>query len=279
MASIPASAPARPSAGLAASTLGIARRGLLKFLRTPQLVVVGTVQSALFLLIFRYVFGGAIGAGGLDYVDFLVPGFITTGLLFAGMGAAAGDGRGPGAGLRGPAPLPAHPQERRPGRPGAWPTPPCWCGAWPSPAPSASPSGSGSTAAWPTPWPRSGCCVVFGFAFEWMFLTLGLFAGTAQAAQGLALMVFPLTFVSSAYVPVDSMPGWMQAFAEHQPVTVMVDAVRVAHPGPGGRGCCSATAPGSTWSGRWPGRRSSWRCSCRSPWPATGATDRPGCGG
>ncbi|HEV2892738.1 MAG TPA: ABC transporter permease [Actinomycetota bacterium] len=53
-------------------------------------MVVGTIQSALFLLIFRYVFGGAIGAGGLDYVDFLVPGFITTGLLFAGMGAAAG---------------------------------------------------------------------------------------------------------------------------------------------------------------------------------------------
>src|SRR5512132_4240954 len=80
----------QPSATLAASTLGIAKRGLLKFLRTPQLVVLGTIQGALFLLIFRYVFGGAIGAGGLSYVDFLVPGFITTGVLFAGMGAAAG---------------------------------------------------------------------------------------------------------------------------------------------------------------------------------------------
>ncbi len=80
----------RPAAGLAASTAGIARRSLLKFLRTPQLVVVGTLQGALFLLIFRYVFGGAIDAGGLAYVDFLVPGFITTGLLFTGMGAAAG---------------------------------------------------------------------------------------------------------------------------------------------------------------------------------------------
>ena len=79
------------AAGLRASTLGIAKRGLLKFLRTPQLVILSTVQGAIFLLIFRYVFGGAIGAdGGLDYVDFLVPGFITTGLLFVGMGAAAG---------------------------------------------------------------------------------------------------------------------------------------------------------------------------------------------
>jgi ABC-2 type transport system permease protein len=72
-----------------------------------------------------------------------------------------------------------------------------------------------------------GLLVVFGFAFEWMFITLGLFAGSAQAAQGLALMVFPLTFVSSAYVPVGSMPGWLQAVATHQPITVMVDAVRV----------------------------------------------------
>jgi len=53
-------------------------------------VVLGTIQGALFLRIFRHVFGGAIGAGGLDYVDFLVPGFITTGILFSGMGASAG---------------------------------------------------------------------------------------------------------------------------------------------------------------------------------------------
>jgi ABC-2 type transport system permease protein len=73
---------------------------------------------------------------------------------------------------------------------------------------------------------------VFGFAFEWLFLTLGLLAGTPQAAQGLALLVFPLTFVSSAYVPVATMPSWMQAFATHQPITVMVDAVRVLSQGP-----------------------------------------------
>ena len=63
--------------------------GIWKFLRTPQLVVLGTIQGAMFLLIFRYVFGGAIqGTGGDDYVDFLVPGFVTTSVLFAGMGAA-----------------------------------------------------------------------------------------------------------------------------------------------------------------------------------------------
>jgi ABC-2 type transport system permease protein len=79
--------------------------------------------------------------------------------------------------------------------------------------------------------------VVFGVAFGWVFITLGLFAGGGQAAQGMALLVFPFTFVSSAYVPVGSMPGWMQAFAEHQPITAMTNAVRaLMQGGPGAIG-------------------------------------------
>jgi ABC-type multidrug transport system permease subunit len=60
----------------------------------------------------------------------------------------------------------------------------------------------------------------------WMFVWLGLIAGNVQAAQGMSLLIFPLSFVSSAMVPVDTMPGWMQPVAEHQPLTVMVNAVR-----------------------------------------------------
>src|SRR2546425_7010847 len=75
-----------------ASTLVIAKRSVLKFLRSPQLAVLGTIQMAMFLLIFRYVFGGAIRSGPIDYVDSLVPGFVTTGILFSGMGAATGVG-------------------------------------------------------------------------------------------------------------------------------------------------------------------------------------------
>jgi ABC-2 type transport system permease protein len=60
----------------------------------------------------------------------------------------------------------------------------------------------------------------------WLFVTIGLVAGNAQAAEGMSLLVFPLTFVSSAYVPVGSMPGWLQAVARYQPVTFMVDSVR-----------------------------------------------------
>src|SRR5207247_7840683 len=77
-----------------------------------------------------------------------------------------------------------------------------------------------------------GLVVLFGFAFEWLFVTMGLLAGNAQAAQGMGMIVFPLAFISSAYVPVASMPGWMQVFANHQPLTYMVDAVRALTLGP-----------------------------------------------
>jgi ABC-2 type transport system permease protein len=61
---------------------------------------------------------------------------------------------------------------------------------------------------------------------------MGLMAGNAQAAQGMSMIVFPFTFVSSAYVPVSTMPSWLRPFAEHQPITAMVNAVRCLTEGP-----------------------------------------------
>jgi ABC-2 type transport system permease protein len=219
------------SVSLWTSTIGIAKRSVLKFLRTPQLVILGTIQGAMFLLIFRYVFGGAIGAGGLSYVDFLVPGFITTGVLFAGMGAAAGVAEDLEQGfvdrLRS---LPIPRSAVLAGRALADTGMQIWGLAITTAIGFAvgfriHGSVLDAVAAF-------GLLILLGFAFEWLFITLGMFAGSAQAAQGLALMVFPLTFVSSAYVPVETMPGWLQAFAEHQPLTVMVDAVRALTQGP-----------------------------------------------
>jgi ABC-type multidrug transport system permease subunit len=69
-------------------------------------------------------------------------------------------------------------------------------------------------------------CIVFAASFSWLMIFLGLISGSGQAAQGLSFSVFPLIFVSSAYVPVESMPGWLQPIAENQPVTAMVGAVR-----------------------------------------------------
>jgi ABC-2 type transport system permease protein len=65
------------------------------------------------------------------------------------------------------------------------------------------------------------------YAFTWVFISLGLVARNAQAAQAMAtLIVVPPTFVSNAFVPVDSMPGWLQDFAANQPVSVIINAVR-----------------------------------------------------
>ena len=97
--SIAIAPPRGNAAGIVVSTGQIARRVLLKFIRSPQLVVVGTLQGAMFLLIFRYVFGGAIAIKGINYVDFVVPGFITTGVLFTAMYASAGMAEDMSAGL------------------------------------------------------------------------------------------------------------------------------------------------------------------------------------
>ena len=70
-----------------------------------------------------------------------------------------------------------------------------------------------------------------GYCFSWIFITLGLVAGNAQAAQGLSMLVIPFSFISNANVPVSSMPGWMQPFAANQPVSVIINGVRSAMQG------------------------------------------------
>jgi ABC transporter DrrB family efflux protein len=232
---VPPSSPVRArinsGAGFWPSTAAVAKRTVRKFFRTPQLIVLGTVQSALFLLIFRYVFGGAINVDGLPYVDFLVPGFVTTAVLFSGMGAAAGVAEDLEQGffdrLRS---LPIPRASVMAGRCLADTALVTWGLAV------ATALGfvvgfrmHGSVAAGLAAF---GLCVLLGFAFEWVFITIGLVGGSAQAAQGISLLVSPLTFVSSAYVPVSSMPSWLRAFADHQPITPMVNAVRCLTGGP-----------------------------------------------
>jgi ABC-2 type transport system permease protein/oleandomycin transport system permease protein len=69
--------------------------------------------------------------------------------------------------------------------------------------------------------------LLFGYAFSWVFAFVGLTSSSPEAAQSLGfIVIFPLTFVSSAFVPVDSMPGALQAFAEVNPFTIVVDAMR-----------------------------------------------------
>jgi ABC transporter DrrB family efflux protein len=69
--------------------------------------------------------------------------------------------------------------------------------------------------------------LLFGYAFSWVFACIGLMVSSPEAANAVGFTaIFPLTFASSAFVPVDSMPSWLQWFAEINPFTVVVDAVR-----------------------------------------------------
>jgi ABC-2 type transport system permease protein len=221
----------RQTAGLGSSTLTITRRAALRYLRTPQLIVMATLQMALFFLIYRYMFGGAISTGAIPYVDYLAPGFIATGVLFSGIGAAVATAEDLEQGfvdrLRS---LPIPRSAVLAGRALADTAMQVWGLLITSAIGFA--VGFRIHGGVLDALAAFGLLLALGFAFEWLFITLGLFAGNAQAAQGMALLVFPLTFVSSAYVPVQSMPGWLQAIAEHQPITVMVDAVRALTQGP-----------------------------------------------
>jgi ABC-2 type transport system permease protein len=216
-------APPTSPPGVWTTASAYANRTILQFVRTPQLLVVSSITSIMFLLIFRFVFGGAIATGPVRYVDFLIPALAGVSGLFSGgaVGVAEDADSGLFDRLRS---LPVPRGAVLLGRSLA----------------------DTALIAWGTlvtvvvgfvvgfrvhggvvgALAALGLCVLFGAAFSWLQVFLGLVSGSAQAAQGISFSVFPLIFVSSAYVPVASMPGWLQPVAEHQPVTAMVGSVR-----------------------------------------------------
>jgi ABC transporter DrrB family efflux protein len=205
------------------AALAVAGRTLRQFWRTPQLLVVQALTSAMFLLIFRYVFGGAIGTGGVSYADFLIPGVAALSGLFASgpVGVADDIESGLFDRLRS---LPIPRSSVLAGRSLADTALVAWATTITVVLGFA--TGFRIHGGVAEALAAFGLCVVFGFAWSWAMISIGLIAGSPQAAQGMSFMVFPFAFVSSAYVPVESMPGWLQPVAEHQPVTSMVGAVR-----------------------------------------------------
>lgn len=203
------------------------RRSALQYLRTPQMLVLPTVMVTLFLFIYRFVFGGAIATGSsVDYVHYLVPGFIVTTILWTGMNAPAGVAQDAASGvhdrLRS---LPIPRSAAMAGRSLADTALGCWTLSTTTALGVAvgfrAQGGAGSVLV------AVAVLLAATYTFSWVFIALGLVASNAQAAQGMAsLVVVPLTFLSSAYVPIDSMPGWLQAVATNQPVTAVINAVR-----------------------------------------------------
>ncbi len=221
-----APSPRTRALGVVTDTLAVTGRNLRNYLRNPQLLVFSTIQPVIFVLLFRYVFGGAIRVAGVDYVDFLMPGIFAQTVVFGAMGTAIGLSADMQAGLI--ERFRSLPIARSAVLTGRTLADLCrnvfvialMCAV-------------GYGVGW-----RPGTAamaivaamalmLLFGYAMSWVFATVGLAVGDPEAAQAASFPVLaPLVFASSAFVPIVTMPSWLQGFAENQPVSVVVSAVR-----------------------------------------------------
>jgi len=209
-----------------ADALVLAKRNLIQIPRNPELVVFATIQPVMFVLLFRYVFGGAINVGATSYVNYLMAGiFVQTvafGSVTTGIGLAEDLHRGLIDRFRS---LPMSRSAVLTGRTLADLVRNLFVvlvmlavgllvGFRPQ----------GSAVGWVAGF---GLLLLFSFAISWIAATIGLLVRSVEAAQSAGFIwLFPLTFASSAFVQTRTMPGWLRAFADNQPVTVIVDAVR-----------------------------------------------------
>jgi ABC-2 type transport system permease protein/oleandomycin transport system permease protein len=207
-------------------TLVLARRAFLRIPRAPDLLLSFTVQPIMFVLLFVYVFGGAISTPGYDYVDFLMPGIIVQTMAFGGFVTALGLSEDLKKGLvdrfRS---LPMSRSAVLAGR--------TLADIVTNSISIAIMIGVGLLAGFSFDAPFAHIVagllllLLFGYAFSWVFAFIGLTSSSPEASQALGfILIFPLTFVSSAFVPVESMPSALQAFADVNPFTVVVDAMR-----------------------------------------------------
>lgn len=185
-----------------------------------------TIQPIMFMLLFRYVFGGAIDTGGVSYVNFLVAGILVQTAAFGAMTTSISVATDLKRGIIDRfKSLPIVSSAVMTGhvtadlvrnvisaivmilvallvgfRPEA------------------------SLMDWLL---ITGILLIFTFAFSWIAAIMGLLAKSVEAVQWLGfLIVFPLTFASSAFVPTDGMPLVLRVFAENQPVTHVIEAIR-----------------------------------------------------
>jgi ABC transporter DrrB family efflux protein len=207
--------------------LAIAGRNLIAYRRVPQLLVFSTIQPVIFVLLFRYVFGGAVRSlPGVPYVDYLIPGIFVQTTVFGVMATSVGLAADVKSGLlerfRS---LPMARSAVLVGRTLADLARNVFVVALMTAV--------GFAVGFRVHTGVAGLLVGmllvlwFGYALSWVFATVGLTVGDPETAQAAAFpVVAPLVFASSVFVPVSSMPGWLQPFAEHQPLSVVATAVR-----------------------------------------------------
>jgi ABC transporter DrrB family efflux protein len=219
--------PHRPLWWTFADAAAVTRRNLYRYIRVPTLLLFSTIQPVMFVLLFTFVFGGAIQVPGVDnYVDYLMAGILAQTVIFGstqtGVGLAEDMSRGMVDRFRS---LPMARSAVLAGRTlsdtarnlfvvclmlvvGTLVGFRFHAGVVPA---------LGAV----------GLALAFGLAFSWISALIGLSVRDVESAQAAGFVwVFPLVFASSAFVPVDSMPSWLQPIVDVNPVTITVNALR-----------------------------------------------------
>lgn len=202
------------------------KRSMMHIVKNMDQLLSVAFMPIMFLLLFRYVFGGAIETGGTTYVNFLVAGILVQtaafGATYTAIGMTVDLQRGiidrfKSLPMFSSAVLVGHTVADLV-RNTVSAIIMVLVGLLVGFRPTASPM------EWLAVF---GILMLFTFALSWLSAIMGMFAKTMEGVQWLTfVIVFPLTFASSAFVPVETMPGWLQAFAENQPVTHVIDAIR-----------------------------------------------------
>ncbi len=209
-------------------TWAITKRNLLRYVRLPQLLFFSSIQPIIFLTLFNFVFGGAIGAAvpGGKYINYLLPGILVQTTLFGalntGIGLAEDMGKGIIDRFRS---LPMNRAAVMAGR--------TISDMLRNVVVMCIMLIMGSIYGFRFQNGIAGalgmafCVLAFSFSFSWVAAYIGMTVKDAETAQLASfVMVFPLTFASAAFVPISTMPSWLQAFARNQPVTFAVNAAR-----------------------------------------------------
>jgi ABC transporter DrrB family efflux protein len=207
-------------------SLTITKRNILSYTRIPEALFFSTVQPIMFVLLFRYVFGGSIDVPGTTYVNYLMPGIFVQTVAFGSVQTSIGLAEDLQKGLI--ERFRALPMARSAVLAGRTTADLCRnvltviivtivgfiVGFRPTTGVLLYLAGI-------------GLILLFAYALSWGFAVIGLSAPNSEVAQVISFpILFPLTFASSAFVQVSSMPSWLQGFATYQPVSVTVSACR-----------------------------------------------------
>ncbi len=209
-----------------ADALLLAKRNLRRLPRQPDLLVGVTVQPIMFVVLFTYVFGGAIQTPGFDYIDFFLPGIVVQMIAFTGYATALGIADDLRKGLIDR--FRALPMARSAVLAGR-----TFSDVAMNVIAMVTMVGFGFAVGFNFSSPigevvaGAGLVLLFGYAMSWVYCFFGLIASSPESASAIiTIIIFPLTFVSSAYVPTDSMPAVIQAIANANPFTTIIDALR-----------------------------------------------------